>query len=123
MRILLTNDDGYHAPGLQTLYAALSTDQRYALAISAPERQQSAKGHSITLFDPIFVDEYTLEHGAKGFSVRGTPSDSVKLAIQGKLTERPDLLISGINRGFNLGTDVYYSGTVSAAMEGVFLGI
>jgi 5'-nucleotidase len=123
LRILLTNDDGFHAAGIQTLYTALARSGAHSLTISAPERQQSAKGHSITLFDPLFVEEHTLANQEKGFSVRGTPADSVKIALQGNLAAKPEVLISGINRGYNLGTDVFYSGTVSAAMEGAFLGI
>ena len=123
LRILLTNDDGFQAPGLQTLYRALSGDSSHQVSVVAPEGQKSATGHAITLFEPLFVKEEKLPDGAKGFAVRGTPSDCVKIAIQGELIERPELVISGINRGPNLGTDVFYSGTVSAAMEGVLLGI
>lgn len=120
MRILLTNDDGYFAPGLQTMYRVLADQTDHELWIVAPEGQRSATGHSITLFEPLFVSD---QNQGRGFAVRGTPSDCVKLAIQGNLVPRPDLVISGINRGPNLGTDVFYSGTVSAAMEGVLLGI
>jgi len=123
MRILLTNDDGYFAPGLQTLYRVLAQETGYELWIVAPEGQRSATGHSITLFEPLFAAEHFLEGAGQGYAVRGTPSDCVKLAIQGELVPQPDLVISGINRGPNLGTDVFYSGTVSAAMEGVLLGI
>jgi 5'-nucleotidase len=122
MHILLTNDDGYFAPGLQTLYKALSKED-YQISIVAPESQRSATGHSITLFEPLFITRHPLDHGLTGFAVRGNPADCVKLAIQGEIISRPDLVISGINNGPNLGTDVFYSGTVSAAMEGVLLGI
>lgn len=123
MNILLTNDDGYFAPGLQALYEALSQDTAYQISIVAPETQKSASGHSITLSEPLFITRHPLIQGLTGYAVRGNPADCVKLAIQGEIIPRPDLVISGINNGPNLGTDVFYSGTVSAAMEGVLLGI
>jgi len=123
MQILLTNDDGYYARGLQTLYKNLLKENIWDLSIVAPEGQRSAIGHAITLFNPIMVREHSLENNKQGFSIYGTPSDCVKLAIQGNIIPRPDLIISGINSGANIGTDVFYSGTVSAALEGVFLGI
>ncbi|GAB6151779.1 5'/3'-nucleotidase SurE [Desulfosporosinus burensis] len=123
MHILLTNDDGYHAPGIQTLYRTLRSQTKHDISIVAPESQRSATGHSITLFQPLFLTKYELDGDLKGYAVSGTPSDCVKIAIQGELISKPDLLISGINQGSNLGTDVFYSGTVSAAMEGVLLGI
>ncbi|AGA69498.1 5'-nucleotidase [Desulfitobacterium dichloroeliminans LMG P-21439] len=121
MHILLTNDDGYFAQGLQTLYSVLA-NEGYQLSIVAPDSQRSATGHSITLFEPLFITKHPLEHGT-GYAVSGKPADCVKLAIQGDIIPRPDLVISGINNGPNLGTDVFYSGTVSAAMEGVLLGV
>ncbi|MCO1600360.1 5'/3'-nucleotidase SurE [Desulfosporosinus nitroreducens] len=123
MHILLTNDDGYHASGIQTLYRSLRSLTEHDISIVAPEGERSATGHSITLFHPLFVTEHDLDSHQKGFAVSGTPSDCVKLAVQGGLITKPDLLISGINQGSNLGTDVFYSGTVSAAMEGVILGV
>ena len=123
MQILLTNDDGYHAIGLQQLYKALKQEVDFKVSIVAPESQKSASGHSITLFDPLYITRYPLENNLTGFAVKGSPADCVKLAIQGEIVPRPDLVISGINEGPNLGTDVFYSGTVSAAMEGVLLGI
>lgn len=122
MRILLTNDDGFFARGLQTLWQVLAGDDSFEVATVAPESQKSATGHSITLSEPIFVTEHQ-QKGQKGFAVRGNPADCVKLALQGEIISRPDLVISGINNGPNLGTDVFYSGTVSAAMEGVLLGV
>jgi len=122
MRLLLTNDDGFHAPGLQVLFAKLK-ETSHELYIVAPESQQSATGHSITLFQPLFLTRYTLDGAKVSCAVQGTPADCVKLAIQGGICPKPDLVISGINRGPNLGTDVFYSGTVSAAMEGVLLGV
>lgn len=123
MHILLTNDDGYNAPGIQTLYRVLRSQTNHDISIVAPEGQRSATGHSITLFQPLFLTQYNLGGQQKGYAISGTPSDCVKLAIQGGLVATPDLIISGINLGPNLGTDVFYSGTVSAAMEGVLLGI
>jgi 5'-nucleotidase len=123
MHILLTNDDGYNAPGIQTLYRTLRSQTNHDISIVAPEGQRSATGHSITLFQPLFITEYNLDEQQKGYAISGTPSDCVKLAVQGGLVPKPDLVISGINQGSNLGTDVFYSGTVSAAMEGVILGI
>jgi len=123
MHILLTNDDGYNAPGIQTLYRTLQAQTNHEISIVAPDGQRSATGHSITLFQPLFLTEYNLSGQQKGYAISGTPSDCVKLAIQGGLVSKPDVIISGINHGPNLGTDVFYSGTVSAAMEGVLLGI
>ncbi|MEM5817493.1 5'-nucleotidase /3'-nucleotidase /exopolyphosphatase [Desulfitobacterium sp. LBE] len=121
MHILLTNDDGYFAPGLQTLYTTLA-EAGYDVSIVAPDSQKSATGHSITLFEPLFITKHSLDRGT-GYAVSGKPADCVKLAIQGSIIPKPDLVISGINNGPNLGTDVFYSGTVSAAMEGVLLGV
>jgi len=119
MRILLTNDDGIHAPGLmvlETIARALSDD----IWIVAPAEEQSGAGHSLTLSRPLRVRE----HGERRFSVSGTPTDAVMMAI-GHLMKgaRPDLVLSGVNRGANLGEDVTYSGTVSAAMEGAISGV
>lgn len=123
MHILLTNDDGYDASGIQTLYCILKSKTNHDLSIVAPKDQRSATGHSITLHKPLFLTEHDLDGGKKGYAISGTPSDCVKLAIQGELVSKPDIIISGINFGPNLGTDVFYSGTVSAAMEGVLLGV
>lgn len=123
MHILLTNDDGYNAPGIQTLYNTLRSRTKHEISIFAPEGQCSATGHSITLFQPLFLTEHYNDGFPEGYSVSGTPADCVKIAIQGGIIAKPDLVISGINLGPNLGTDVFYSGTVSAAMEGVLLGI
>ena len=121
MHILLTNDDGYFAPGIQALYTVL-VKGGYTVPIVAPDSQRSATGHSITLFEPLFITKHSTDQGI-GYAVSGKPADCVKLAVQGEVIPRPDLVISGINNGPNLGTDVFYSGTVSAAMEGVLLGI
>lgn len=118
MRILLTNDDGINAPGLYVLEkiaAKLSDD----IWIVAPSEEQSGAGHSLTLTRPVRVRE----HAPRRFSVTGTPTDSVTMALRKILPEPPDLILSGVNRGANLGDDVTYSGTVSAAMEGALAGI
>lgn len=124
MRIMLTNDDGFFAPGIQALYKLLSSDQKHQICIIAPERQRSATGRSITLHKPLFTTQHALSNEDIGFAINGTPTDCVKLALQGDIMPfKPDLLISGINDGPNLGTDIFYSGTVAAAMEGALLKI
>jgi 5'-nucleotidase len=118
MRILLTNDDGIHAPGLAVLEriaARLSDD----IWICAPTEEQSGAGHSLTLTRPVRLKQ----HDARRFSVSGTPTDAVSMALKKILPERPDLILSGVNRGANLGDDVTYSGTVSAAFEGALAGV
>ncbi len=119
MRILLTNDDGYHAPGLKVLEdiaATLSDD----VWVVAPAEEQSGAGHSLTLSRPIRVRR----HGEKRFAVAGTPTDAVMMAVARLMKDhRPDLILSGVNRGANLAEDVTYSGTVSAAMEGALAGV
>ena len=121
MRILLTNDDGIHAPGLRALYDELSGD--FELDIVAPESEMSAIGHAITLSSPLRVK--TIHHNGVlfGYGVTGTPADCVKIAVQELLERKPDMIISGINPGANVGLNVHYSGTVSAAIEGAFFGI
>ncbi len=127
MLLLLTNDDGVHADGLWALIkeagkAAGSSELR-VLAV-APDRERSACGHGISIYHPIEVQQIECAFSnVSVFAAAGTPADCVKLALEGMLTERPDFIISGINRGPNLGTDVFYSGTVSAAMEGALLGV
>jgi 5'-nucleotidase len=115
--ILVTNDDGVHAAGLAALAAAV--DDLGEVHVVAPEREQSACGHALTLHRPLRVDRVR----ERWFAVNGTPSDAVNLSILGFLPERPVLIVSGINHGSNLGDDVTYSGTVSAAMEGTLLGV
>ncbi|MBD3730419.1 MAG: 5'/3'-nucleotidase SurE [Sphingomonadales bacterium] len=117
MRILLTNDDGINAPGLEVLEAiaaGLSDD----IWICAPAEEQSGAGHSLTLTRPVRLRK----HGERRFSVSGTPTDSVAMALKQVLPGPPDLVLSGVNRGANLGDDVTYSGTVSAAIEGALAG-
>jgi 5'-nucleotidase len=118
MRILLTNDDGIHAPGLEVLEriaARLSDD----IWICAPAEEQSGAGHSLTLTRPVRLRQ----HDARRFSVTGTPTDAVTMALKRLMPEPPDLILSGVNRGANLADDVTYSGTVSAAFEGAMAGI
>ena len=119
MRILLTNDDGINARGLDLLESvarSLSDD----IWVVAPTEEQSGAGHSLTLTQPIRIRR----HDNRRFSVTGTPTDAVMMALAHIMKdERPDLILSGINRGANLGEDVTYSGTVSAAMEGALAGV
>ncbi len=117
MRILLSNDDGYFAPGLAALAEAMSrlTD----ITVVAPERDHSGASNSLTLDRPLMV-----RRSHNGFRyVNGTPTDCVHLAVTGLLEEMPDMVISGINHGANMGDDTIYSGTVAAATEGFLLGI
>ena len=117
MHILLSNDDGYLAPGLRILAEALS--KLHTVSVVAPDRNRSAASNSLTLERPLRASV-----GDNGFiCVNGTPTDCVHLAITGLLKSEPDIVISGINDGANMGDDVLYSGTVAAAMEGRFLGL
>ena len=121
MRILITNDDGIFAEGLLKL--ACSLEKIAEVFIVAPDRQRSATGHAITMHEPIRASKIKLlDRDFEAWSVSGTPTDCVKLGIEVLLPEPPDLVFSGINSGANLGTDVLYSGTVSAAIEGAILG-
>lgn len=123
MRILISNDDGVFAPGLGTLARVLTATGEHEVYVVAPDRQRSATGHSVTLHKPLRVEAVDLEGGVKAaWSTTGTPSDCVKLAVKQLLPQPPDVILSGINSGPNLGTDVLYSGTVAAAMEGAFSG-
>ena len=121
MRILLTNDDGIYAPGIYALYEALKDD--YHIDVVAPESEMSAVGHAITLTMPLRVQGAKKNGTFFGYAVTGTPADCVKIAVQELLERPPDIILSGINRGANVGVNVLYSGTVSAATEGAFLGI
>jgi 5'-nucleotidase len=121
MRILLTNDDGIHAPGLRALYRVLSND--FQVDIVAPEVEMSAVGHAISLSRPLRVKKVRQDGRFYGYAVSGTPADCVKIALQELLEQPPDIILSGINLGANLGVDILYSGTVSAATEGAFMGI
>src|SRR5258706_3449270 len=117
MRILLSNDDGYFAPGLQILHDALS--RLGEITVVAPEQDRSGASNSLTLDRPL-----TVRRAPSGyFYVNGTPTDCVHLAVTGFLDELPDIIVSGINLGANMGDDTIYSGTVAAATEGYLLGI
>ena len=120
-RILLTNDDGAGAPGLLALARALAPLGE--ITIVAPAENQSGKGHSISITDPIYADEIELAGGLKAWALAATPASCVKVAIGSLMPERPDLVVSGINRGYNLGMVAYVSGTVGAAREAVLEGV
>lgn len=120
-RILVTNDDGVRAPGLLAVAQALQGIGE--ITIAAPAENQSGKGHSIVTSDPIFVDQVTLGAGLRAFSIVATPATCVKVGVRALMSERPDLVVSGINRGYNLGMVTYVSGTVGAAREAALIGI
>ncbi|ANQ53678.1 MULTISPECIES: 5'/3'-nucleotidase SurE [Thermosipho] len=121
MNILVTNDDGVTANGILCLARHLS--KKHKVTVVAPETEQSAVGHAITLRLPLWLRKIDINEDFEIYAVSGTPADCVKIGIDVVLKEKPDLLISGINRGNNLGTDVVYSGTVSGALEGAIAGI
>ena len=117
MKILISNDDGHQAPGIVALYEALKGVAE--VEVIAPEHNNSAKSNALTLHSPLYV-----HHAANGFRyVNGTPADCVHIALTGLLGYRPDLVVSGINNGANMGDDTIYSGTVGAAMEGYLFGV
>jgi 5'-nucleotidase len=120
MRILLTNDDGIHAPGL-TVLEAIAAELSDDVWVCAPAEEQSGAGHSLTLHMPVRL----VQHGERRFAVTGTPTDAVNLALKKLFSDGrgPDLVISGVNGGENLGDDVTYSGTISAAVEAALAGI
>ena len=119
--ILIVNDDGIHSPGIQALADAMVKIGN--VTIIAPDKEQSGKSHSITLNDPIRLKSVNLKKGLKGWSLTGTPVDCAKVAIQTLFNKKPDLVISGINLGANLGKNLIYSGTISAAYEGTVIGV
>lgn len=121
VNILITNDDGIHAEGLFALKTAL--DGMGTVYVVAPDRPRSASGHSITLHKPLRVDTVRLPDGSDGYSTNGTPSDCVSLGVLDVVQGKVALVVSGINWGPNLGWDLTYSGTVSAAMEAAIMGI
>src|SRR5215831_5120766 len=123
MRVLLTNDDGIRAAGLQALRRALAALDGIEVSVIAPDSNRSATARSITTRVPIWVEEVTFDDGSIGYATDGTPVDCVRFADLGLVGERPDLIVSGINHGSNLGDDITYSGTVAAAFEGIVLGI
>jgi 5'-nucleotidase len=121
MKLLLTNDDGIHARGLWVLYKQFA--KKHSVNIVAPDRERSAVGHGITLNGPIEVTRVSINNSCEGYAVSGTPVDCVKLSILELLDSRPDMVISGINSGANVGVNINYSGTVSAAREAALYGI
>ena len=122
MRILISNDDGIQAEGINQL--RMDLEQENEIYVVAPDRERSATGHKITMHRPLRVKEWTYpDSRTKGWAVDGTPADCVKLGLEALLPGPPDIVISGINQGSNLGTDVLYSGTVSAAIEGTINGL
>ena len=121
MLILLTNDDGIRAPGLVAIYKELV--QLGEVHVVPPENVQSATGHGITLSTPLLTNRVTVEDVFTGTAIEGRPADCVKLAVAKILPRQPDLVISGINSGANVGINVIYSGTVAAAIEAAFLGL
>lgn len=122
MNILVSNDDGINASGLHALAAALAKIGR--VTVAAPDREQSATGHAITMHEPLRALPISIGiPDVEAYAVRGTPADCIKLAVDILMKDRPDIVFSGINRGANLGTDVIYSGTVSAAIEAAIFDI
>jgi 5'-nucleotidase len=120
-RILISNDDGVQAPGILALAQALQGVAE--LTIVAPHENQSGKGHSITISDPIYVDAVKLAGGLEAIAATATPATCVKVALGALMKEKPDLVVTGINRGYNLGAVAYVSGTVGAAREAALAGI
>ncbi len=118
MRILLTNDDGYHAPGLEVL-ETIARQFSDDIWVCAPSEEQSGAGHALTLNRPVRLVKFA----ERRFAVTGTPTDSVVMALRQVMDAPPDLILSGVNRGANLADDITYSGTVSAAIEGALAGI
>jgi len=122
MRILLSNDDGVQAEGIQVLAAHLQAIGE--VIVAAPDRQRSAAGHGITLHKPLFVERVHTDANYQAYGISGTPADCVKLGCNQLFQDiKPDIVVSGINQGGNLGTDLLYSGTVSAAIEGAVQGL
>jgi 5'-nucleotidase len=124
MKVLLTNDDGIEAEGLQALRLALAAVPGVELVTIAPDGNRSAFARKITTHKPLWIEEVPFDDGSVGFATEGTPVDCVRFATLGLVDGfYPDLIVSGINHGANLGDDVTYSGTVAAALEGILLGI
>ena len=124
LRILISNDDGVFAEGIRTL-ANLANSRGHKVTVVCPDQERSATGHGLTLQSPIRAEriDELFTNGIKAWGCSGTPADCVKLALNELLDEKPDLVLSGINHGPNLGTDIFCSGTVAAAMEGTLDGI
>jgi 5'-nucleotidase len=123
MKVLLTNDDGIQAVGLHAMRRALLEIPNIELAVIAPDSNRSATARSITTRRPLWVEEVEFGDGTSGFATDGTPVDCVRFATLGLVDFQPELIVSGINHGSNLGDDITYSGTVAAALEGIVLGI
>jgi 5'-nucleotidase len=123
MLVLLTNDDGIEAKGLQAMRTALLELEDIDVRVIAPDSNRSGTARSITTRSPLWVEEVRFDDGGTGFATEGTPVDCVRFADLGLLGKQPDLIVSGINHGSNLGDDVTYSGTVAAAFEGIVLGV
>jgi 5'-nucleotidase len=123
MRVLITNDDGIQATGLNALRRELCAIEGLDVHVIAPDSNRSATARSITTRSPLWVEEIPFDDGSSGFATDGTPVDCVRFAELGLVGERPELIVSGINHGSNLGDDITYSGTVAAALEGIVLGI
>src|SRR4051812_46716234 len=121
MLILLTNDDGIRAPGIVAMYRELT--KLGEVHVIAPETVQSATGHGITIATPLLTQKVTVDDAFTGVAVDGRPADCVKLAVNQLLPRMPDLVVSGMNSGANVGINVIYSGTVAAAIEAAFLGL
>jgi 5'-nucleotidase len=123
VRVLITNDDGIQATGLNAVRRELQAVDGLELHVIAPDSNRSATARSITTRSPLWVEEVSFGDGTSGFATDGTPVDCVRFAELGLVGERPELIVSGINHGSNLGDDITYSGTVAAALEGIVLGI
>lgn len=126
MKLLISNDDGIYAPGVLSLANALAKTGQHQLTVICPDRERSATGHALTLHKPLRVEQVQAPYhqSIAAWACSGTPADCVKLGLDGMLSDcHPDWVIAGINHGANLGTDVLYSGTVSAAMEGLMVGL
>lgn len=128
--ILISNDDGIDSPGIKALYEMVASIKGVRVIVVAPHQEQSGTSHSLTLNRPLrlkkvsdFVTKKTKTHRSLFYSVDGTPTDAVMVGVHKLIKKKPDLIISGINRGANLGEDVHYSGTVAAAMEGAIMGV
>jgi len=124
LRILISNDDGVFAEGIRTL-AASAASRGHKVTVVCPDQERSATGHGLTLHSPIRAEraDELFGEGIKAWGCSGTPADCVKLALNELLDQKPDLILSGINHGPNLGTDIFCSGTVAAALEGTLDGI
>jgi 5'-nucleotidase len=123
MKVLLTNDDGIQATGLNAARRALQRIEGIELEVIAPDSNRSATARSITTRQPLWVEEVEFEDGTVGYATDGTPVDCVRFAALGLLDFKPELIVSGINHGANLGDDITYSGTVAAALEGIVLRV